>query len=270
MATDNRQVESYYDDVALMKLSAFIRPNPRVEAGWESLAQVPCKPGAILEIGCGIGDVSYRLGLHFRDAHVVGLDISSRSIGIAERMFSGPNVSFVAGELNAISEGCFDLVVMLDVFEHIRRDDRQAFMTKLSTLISSEAFIFASCPSPECLAWLRRNAPERIQPVDEDITLEVVSELAACCSKRLWLYKTVSIWSSGDYFHVLLGPAHGMESLGHPSEVRPPRPTVFQRLMRRVPPHAPSAETSRREERLEVIRRKMGDEVAQQVLRLLK
>ena len=107
-------------------------------------------------------------------SQVVGLDISPKSIEIAKELFGLPRVSFVEGTLvtGALS-GKFDLIVLMDVYEHVSIADRPGLHQVFKELCTDSARIVLSFPTPRCLAWLRQDHPDQIQPVDEDISIEI-------------------------------------------------------------------------------------------------
>jgi SAM-dependent methyltransferase len=269
MSTDKQSVKNYYDDVALRKLSSFLKPNLRVESAWATLIGSIGKPRRILEVGCGVGDITFRLSRHFPNADVTGLDISPRSIEIANKVFGGSKLNFVAGEINAVAEKEFDVVVMMDVFEHIDKNDREGFMCSIRDCIATGAFVFGSCPTPEFLAWLKVNSPQHIQPIDEDITIDVIADLARVTGLRLIMYKTVSIWFSGDYFHFLLGPQHSIKPVAAVSSKQPNRLKEGVKMIllgnkKKIPANDLTAE-----DKLALIRLRMGDEFTRELQKLL-
>lgn len=272
MSSQRKIVEEYYDELALKKLVAFVKPNPRVESAWISLMESVGQPKRILEIGCGIGDISYRLAQTFHQAQIIGLDISPRSIELANKLFANERLTFHTGKLTELNESGFDLIVMMDVFEHISSDERTEFMSGISKLMNPGAVIFASCPSPEFLAWLRIHSPQHIQPVDEDITVDVISSLARACKLRLHFYKTVSVWFSGDYFHFLLGPDHAITPVQAVKSPAAKKEKSWWYLVtgKSIPPEKTVGESKEsRENKLRMIRDRLGDKVTNDLQKLM-
>jgi 2-polyprenyl-3-methyl-5-hydroxy-6-metoxy-1,4-benzoquinol methylase len=79
----------------------------------------------VCDLGCGNGFLAARLGGLGRE--VVGVDASQRLLRVAETNYASPSVRFkygvfgpeLSGEL--LAEGPFDLVVSVDVIEHLFR-----------------------------------------------------------------------------------------------------------------------------------------------------
>jgi SAM-dependent methyltransferase len=220
------EVPDYYDAHAHDRLRDFVSGNPRIEHAWRgALARwSDAAPRRILEIGCGIGGVCFRLARRWPTAEVVGVDISPRSIALAQRLFGDERVRFVAGTLPP--EGRYDLVMMMDVYEHIPRDDRAALHAALRAALSERGRLFLAFPTPRHLAWLRRNVPEQIQPVDEDIDLPVLEACARETGTRVLHYREVSVWNVGDYAHAELAREDGWDLT--------PRPRWHRRLRVRL------------------------------------
>jgi SAM-dependent methyltransferase len=239
-------VTSYYDAHAKGKLRGFVEGNARVECAWATIERwVREAPRRILEVGCGIGDVSWRMSRRWAESEVVGLDISPRSLRVARKLFPDPRITFCEGPLvPGRLEGEFDLIVLMDVYEHIAVGDRPALHAALKMLRSDSGRIVLSFPTPRHLAWLRRHQPDQIQPVDEDITVETMAELARETDTVTLCYEEVGVWHEGDYAHAVLGVSQGWD--GQPRAMpagqhRPPAPLVPSRAAR-----------------LERVRRKLG------------
>jgi len=201
--TDSRAVKSYYDEHVVGKLRAFLDVNARVEAAWQTLVQFG-PPGAarICEIGCGIGDISWRMSRRFRNAAVTGLDISPRSIEIASRLFGPDGVSFAqVDDLRGRIPSSTDLLVMMDVYEHIEPERRFALWEAVDAALGDTGRIFLAFPSPRHQAFLRETGAE-IQPVDEDLTLDDMRDMARGTRTEIVLYKELDVWNPGDYVHV--------------------------------------------------------------------
>ncbi|SEW52410.1 class I SAM-dependent methyltransferase [Chitinophaga arvensicola] len=204
---DRQNVEAYYDEHITGKLTGFYDGNPRAEMGWKTLtSNLLSAPQTILEIGCGIGDFCYKMHTCWPEAMVTGLDISPKSIEVANKLFSNNHLKFVTGILDekVFAGQKFDLIVLMDVYEHISNEIRPSFDKVLADLLSGQGAILLTFPTPRHLDYLKKNVPEEIQPVDEDINVHTISSLANTTATDVILYQEMEIWSRGDYAHAFL------------------------------------------------------------------
>jgi len=86
------------------------------------------QPSTILDAGCGRGDYSFYLARRFPAARVLGVDIDEarvdRNRRMAEQLGLG-NVSFETADLvNARFPTPFDLIISIDVLEHITQQEQ--------------------------------------------------------------------------------------------------------------------------------------------------
>lgn len=201
------EVRAYYDERVEGKIQDFTEANPRIEAAICTVAEwAPPNPRRILEIGCGIGATSWRMARAWPEAEVIGIDVSGTSIRVAETCFRRPNLSYLTGVIGpGLLAGKFDLIVLMDVYEHIAPADRSALHAAIRSLLSDESRVVVTIPTPEILDDARKRAPSELQPIDENIDMEEIVRLAADTATRLLYYRKVGIWSYGDYAHLVLG-----------------------------------------------------------------
>lgn len=216
MKPDLDRVRSYYDERIDGKIRDFLTSNPRIEAALETLGEwAPKNPKRILEIGCGIGASTWRMASTWTDAEVIGADVSGRSLEVARTCFRRPNLRYIEGLiLEGTLTGTFDYIVLMDVYEHVAKEDRPALHRALKSLLSVQGRIFMSVPTPLHLADLRANHPKEIQPVDEDVTPACFSELADFIGVDLLMYRAVGIWRYGDYAHAVIGRMPELTAVG--------------------------------------------------------
>jgi 2-polyprenyl-3-methyl-5-hydroxy-6-metoxy-1,4-benzoquinol methylase len=226
----HQNVISYYNEHVQHKLGDYIKVNPRIEAAWKTFLKFSIKnPSSILEIGCGIGSIVNRINRKWPKATVRGIDISNHSIEIANKLFSNSKVAFLAGELKLDTfDEQFDFVILMDVYEHICLEDRPEFHASIKKLLKNKGRIFLSVPTPDYLKWLEKNKPENIQPVDEYITIEVVSKLAADTGTDVISYELKNIWGIRDYAHIVLEKQENVDEF----YTRPKPITPIQRSLR--------------------------------------
>jgi len=199
-------VVSYYDEHVKNKLQDYIKVNPRIEYAWKTITNnAPANPRRILEVGCGMGSISSRMSNYWPDAKVTGIDISTLSIQIAQKLFSNSKLNFKESILTPETfNEQFDLIVFMDVYEHIAVNDRPAVHAALLKILNNKGRIILSVPTPHNLKWSLINKPETMQPVDEHISFEVIGKLASDTGTEVMLYDIKSVWNTGDYAHIVL------------------------------------------------------------------
>lgn len=214
---DSTTLRTFYDRHAHELLEGFVAGNPRVDAAWETIRLWgPRAPSYIAEIGCGIGDICARMSENWPTASIVGVDISPRAIDLARRLFGSDRIRFHESRADELTvEGTFDLIAMIDTYEHIASPERDRLHESLRQMLSETGRIILSFPTPRHLEWLRMNAPDQIQPVDEDIDLGVVDRIAIETGTEVLLYKEISVWHEGDYAHAVLGRVEDWPLIDH-------------------------------------------------------
>jgi len=231
------EVRTYYDAHVNGKLRGFVEGNSRVEHAWTTIERwAGDAPSRILEVGCGIGDLSWRMSRRWTESQVVGLDVSRRSLKVARKLFRDPRITFcdaplVTGQL----DGTFDLIVLIDVYEHIAATERRSLHDAVKEFLAPNGRIVLTFPTPRHLAWLTIHKPNEIQPVDEDITLETMLQLARETGTEVLSYQEIGVWHHGDYAHAVLGSWVGWKDQPRPTQEarrRPPAPLVPSRAAR--------------------------------------
>jgi len=88
------------------------------------LKELSVGDGCILNIGCGIGAISYFIEQEFHKAEPISLDMSSNSLSIGKNYY---NLRYPV-KANALylpfNNETFEVVLMMEVIEHIKEQDR--------------------------------------------------------------------------------------------------------------------------------------------------
>lgn len=197
-----QHVINYYDKHTANKIRDYINGNARVEAAWKRILQwAPAKPARILEIGCGVGYICARMAELWQEAEIVGVDLSPESIKNAKQMFPVDQITFIDGYFDDPRvTGEFDLIVMMDVYEHIGKDERSRLHQWIGKRFSQKGRIVLSFPLPEYQTYCREKFPDKMQPVDEDVFCSDMMKLADESGAKLIFYKKISVWRYQDYF----------------------------------------------------------------------
>lgn len=111
----------------------------------EILKLINIAPRRVLDIGCGKGGVASMLRQNYSALQIVGFDkFKDDSFDYSSVFECFHNVD-LSGKWPEIDYESFDLVLMLDVLEHLV--DPQAILEKLSKLVAKETHVIISLPN---------------------------------------------------------------------------------------------------------------------------
>ena len=83
------------------------------------LEESGCKPKSILDIGCGIGELSFELSQHWPKTKILAVDYSDGMIARARKDYKAPNIVHLLGSLEDIpANKKFDLIVSTHSFPY--------------------------------------------------------------------------------------------------------------------------------------------------------
>lgn len=204
---------SEFYDAFLGKLIAdFLLGNKRMELALKyTLSQLSKNLASdVLDLGCGIGWSSTEISRLQHGPRVTGVDLSKQLITAARTMFGETpqrkylNVNLESQDWRDSLDEKFDACILIDVYEHINKDARPKFHESLSKILTNDAIIVLTCPSHLHQNYLRRENPQGLQPVDEDVLVGDLLQFANAIGGELSHFSYVDIWSTNDYFHATL------------------------------------------------------------------
>lgn len=81
--------------------------------------EVPNGATSVIDVGCGVGLLTYCISQRLPAASVVGVDADPDYLHQARQERSSPNLEFVDGHIEDIAKGPFDVAVFCSVIEHL-------------------------------------------------------------------------------------------------------------------------------------------------------
>lgn len=196
----------FYNNFVNRLVGDYLNRNRRVETAIVELASfIPVNTSSILDIGCGLGWSSHEFAIHFPQAIVHGIDLSPTLISTARDLFDASNLEFSVFDITKdLPKRKYDVVVMIDVYEHIPIVARKVFHRGLIKVLSRNSRLILACPTKHLQEWLKDNKPEGLQPVDEDIDADVILNIAKDIGGELTHLSYRSIWHSNDYLYAVI------------------------------------------------------------------
>ena len=195
------EVRAYYNNYQEKLIGDFLRPNRRIYNSINrAILRIPGQAKAILDLGCGLGWSSYEFARHFPHADVEGYDISEILYNTARLLFNRSNLAYHNLDLTRhFPDKRYDVVVLLDVFEHIGLEDRGQFYANISNCLASNGKVILTCPTVYHQEYLRQSRPDGLQPVDEDVDMDVLLDFARSVRGEISLFEYMNIWTERDY-----------------------------------------------------------------------
>jgi 2-polyprenyl-3-methyl-5-hydroxy-6-metoxy-1,4-benzoquinol methylase len=252
------EISTYYDDRNQKLLRGFVQGNRRVTYAVQLVKSALDGGGqSVLDIGCGIGATSFAYSQNNDRVRVHGVDISQKSIEIANALFRSKTVTFSVSDMSVPPHGRpFDIVALIDVYEHVPRDGRSRFNQVLSNCLAEDGTLVLTTPSPLHQEYLRRHQPGGLQIVDETVYLEDLLQLGRDVDTTLTYYKLVPVWRSHQYIHAVFQRRPQYEPVARDSQRRGPfMRRVSNRLRKLV---RGTREGSSVKARREHVRRRLG------------
>jgi trans-aconitate 2-methyltransferase len=155
----------------------------------------------ILEIGCGIGSLTYLLSKKVKKGKIEAIDISPKSIEYAKKHLKRKNISFAAADiLDFESENLkFDKILLFDVLEHIPEENHILIFEKIGKWMNDDSVLLINLPNPNYILFDIKNNPEALQEIDNPVFLNKLSNVLDITSLDISYFETYSIWVKDDY-----------------------------------------------------------------------
>jgi 2-polyprenyl-3-methyl-5-hydroxy-6-metoxy-1,4-benzoquinol methylase len=187
--------------------------NIRIEQAIKRVSQYVKEDSNVLDIGCGIGIIAESIGQTAKKGKVWACDLSGQNIWYAEKTVCLPNVSFKAVDvLHAFNEiqtwinSPLDVVVMIDVIEHLPLEQHQSLLCKIKEIMTNDAYLVLTFPSAMYQMYLQTEKKDELQIVDESVTLSHLCKVAADAGFQIKHFSLQDMWLTNQYVHAVLQP----------------------------------------------------------------
>ena len=128
----------------------------------------------VLEIGCGIGQLTFLLTRYLKRGHLVATDISPASVEYAkQRVNDNLRAAFYVTDMTDFEyKEQFDFIVLPDVLEHIPVDFHGTLFQKLSSILKKDGTILIHIPHPDLIEFDAANQPDIMQIIDQPLAAD--------------------------------------------------------------------------------------------------
>ncbi|WP_226682073.1 glycosyltransferase [Sutcliffiella horikoshii] len=205
------KVQEFYDDFIDHLKKDRERPNQRHEYIKNRLKKLVKKGDRVLDLGCGIGittEYISRLGV----SKVIGVDLSPKLINFAKS--SVKDVEFLVNDITNISlDEKFDVITLCDVVEHIPRDRYKDLFSTISKHLTDSGIVYITVPDPQYNDFLRETTPEKMQIIDNSVTLDEIFDLCKMNNLKIKFTNMFGVWLPNEYNeYILVNNNQGMDT----------------------------------------------------------
>jgi 2-polyprenyl-3-methyl-5-hydroxy-6-metoxy-1,4-benzoquinol methylase len=211
-AADPETIRAFYDHFATERSQDYARrPNLRIEKAISRILPLVREESRVLDIGCGGGFVTERLANVVRRGSIWACDISETAITLARKRVESTNAQFRA--LDVIADfpklrewmpSPVDLVVAVDVIEHLPLNTHHRFFENLAGVLDACGMIVLTFPSASYQRHLREHRPEELQVIDETIELPHLCGVTARSGFTIRHFSLEDVWLPQQYAHCVL------------------------------------------------------------------
>lgn len=134
------------------------------------------KKGNFLDVGFGMGNLEKLLSKKDHIFKIFGTDFSTKAVAHAKKTLEGKYCIADVQKL-PFKKNFFDIVVMLDVYEHITRLDSRNVLKEIVRVLKLNGFFVISVPINENLKIMNRNGINYNAHVRQFIGPDLIKEL---------------------------------------------------------------------------------------------
>ena len=179
-----------------------------------------CKMGlhtnsTVLEIGCGIGTLTFLLTRKVKTGRIEATDISPQSIEYVKKNLVRPNLSLFAGDILKLepTAKAFDFVLLFDVIEHIPVEDHTALFAKISRWMHDDSSLLINIPNPASILFDAKNNPAALQEIDQPVYSDHLATVFAKAGLDIVQFETYSVWVKNDYQFIVVKKRKDFEEI---------------------------------------------------------
>jgi len=159
----------------------------------------------VLEIGCGIGTLTYLLRKKVTGGTIEATDISPKSIAFAEKHVKAPNLIFTAADILQFEPKTkvFDRILLFDVLEHIPLEQHPQVLRRIGQWMNDDSLLLINIPNPAYILYDRQHNPAALQETDQPVYIAPLSAALAAASLDIVSVEMYSVWVKEDYQFII-------------------------------------------------------------------
>ncbi len=210
---DTKNVIEFYDSFIAEQYKSGI--NDRIYKLFKRLLRLGLKPDStVLELGSGIGSMTFLLSRYIKKGQIEAVDISPKSIQFSKQRIRKPNINFFANDIvkHIPSIQNIDFITLFDVIEHIPIERHHELFHNIVAFCNENTKVLINIPNPAYVAYDIENNPDALQIIDQPLSLNFLLNILENNGLNIMRFETYSVWVENDYqFFVITKNRHFKE-----------------------------------------------------------
>lgn len=202
---DQKKIEDFYDNFSTHQMKVGI--NERIFSLFQRMKKYGLSSSSrILELGSGIGSMTYLLSKKIKSGIVESVDLSPKSIELLNSSISNPAIKGYAADVVNYKpqQSNFDFITLFDVIEHIPIERHAELFTNLASIMDEKTTLLINIPNPKYIDYDRIHQPEVLQVIDQPIPITSIAKNAEDNGLFIHHFETYSIWVQNDYQFMMI------------------------------------------------------------------
>lgn len=159
----------------------------------------------VLEVGCGIGTLTYLLLRKITRGKIESTDISPASIAYAQKYLRAANLNLTAADILHFEPQSrfFDRILFFDVLEHIPVEQHAQVFQRISRWMDNESLLLINIPNPAYILYEQKHNPAALQETDQPVYIAALSGALETALLDIVSAETYSVWIKDDYQFII-------------------------------------------------------------------
>jgi trans-aconitate 2-methyltransferase len=197
---DTKVISDFYDNFIQAEQDSGI--NDRIYSLYIRLLKWGMNPDSnILELGSGIGALTFLLSKYIRKGKIESVDLSPKAVEFAKKRIQGSNILLKTGDAVSFQPSLnkIDFICLFDIIEHIPIERHSELFQNISRISSEHTKVLINIPSPAYIEYCRKTDPAGLQIIDQALALNFIIENLEKNGFTSIYFETYSIWVENDY-----------------------------------------------------------------------
>ncbi len=225
---DTEKVSAYYDRFSQYQKKSGINDRHARIFKWLKAFGLK-KSDSILEVGCGVGQLTQLMAEYARNGSIMAVDISPENIRLAkERLSTFGHVELAINDMmDTAFQKSFDWVVFPDVLEHIPSDTHGHVFSTIAKALKPGGHVFIHIPHPKYQDYIREHEPEKLQIIDQSLSAAEMVRHAESVGLSLEHFESYALFRQPADYQAILFKKHDIVPV---PQLKPYLTRVVQRL----------------------------------------